>query len=161
MTIDIRPIMPGEGTVLLTMVRALAESHGFLDKYTVTTDDLERALFAPHPIIGCLLAFLDGMPAGCAFWHRSFTTSRGREIMYLEDLSVLPDYRRKGIARALLKALAVEATKLGFPSIYRLMMGWNDGARALYLEAGAECDEGMCYYRLSDDALIRLAEGTS
>ena len=161
MTIDIRPIMPGEETVLLTMVRALAESHGFLDKYTVTTDDLERALFAPHPIVGCLLAFLDGMPAGCAFWHRSFTTSRGREVTYLEDPSVLPEYRRKGIARALLKALAVEATKLDFTSIYWLMMGWDDGARALYLEAGAECDEGMCYYRLSDDALIRLAEGTS
>lgn len=161
MTIDIRPIMPGEETVLLTMVRALAESHGFLDKYTVTTDDLERALFAPHPIVGCLLAFLHGTPAGCAFWHRSFTTSRGREVTYLEDPSVLPEYRRKGIARALLKALAVEATKLDFPSIYWLMMGWDDGARALYLEAGAECDEGMCYYRLSDDALIRLAEGTS
>jgi hypothetical protein len=83
MTIAIRPIMPGEGKVLLAVVRALA---------------------------------------------------------------------------ALLKALAAEATKLGFPSIYWLMMGWNVGARALYLEAGAECDEGMCYYRLSDDALIRLAE---
>jgi len=161
MTIDIRPIRPGEGTVLLTMVRALAESHGFIDKYTVTADDLERALFAPHPIVGCLLALFDGEPAGCAFWHRSFTTSRGREVMYLEDLSVLPDYRRKGIARALLKGLAAEATKRGFPSIYWLMMGWNDGARALYLEAGAECDEGMCYYRLADDALMRLAESAS
>ena len=161
MTIDIRPIKPGEGAVLLTMVRALAESHGFLDKYTVTARDLEQALFAPHAIVGCLLAFHDGAPAGCAFWHRSFTTSRGREIMYLEDLSVLPDYRRKGIARALLKGLAVEATALGFPSIYWLMMGWNDGARALYAEAGAECDEGMCYYRLADDALIRLAESAA
>ena len=161
MTIDIRPIRPGEGAVLLTMVRALAESHGFLDKYTVTAKDLEQALFAPHPIVGCLLAFCDGAPAGCAFWHRSFTTSRGREIMYLEDLSVLPDYRRKGIARELLKGLAAEATKRGFSSIHWLMMGWNEGARALYAEAGAECDEGMCYYRLADEALTRLAESVA
>jgi GNAT superfamily N-acetyltransferase len=161
MTIDIRPIRPGEGAVLLTMVRALAQSHGFLDKHTAKADDLERALFAPNPIVGCLLALLNGEPAGCAFWHRSFATSRGREVMYLEDLAVLPDYRRKGIARALLKGLAVEAKKRGFPSIYWLMMGWNDEARALYAQVGAECDEGMCDYRLADDALIRLAESIS
>ncbi len=158
MTIEVRPIRPGEGPVLLRMVRALAESHGFLDRYTATAEDLEQALFHPHPIVGCLLAFHDAVPAGCAFWHRSFTTSRGREVMYLEDLAVLAEHRRKGVARALLKGLAVEARQRGFPSIYWVMMGWNEGARALYAEAGAECDEGLCYYRLADEALIKLAE---
>jgi GNAT superfamily N-acetyltransferase len=159
MTIDVRPIRPGEGTELLNIIRALAESHGYLDKQTATAEDLERALFASEPIVGCLLAFHDENPAGCAFWHRSFATSRGREVMYLEDLSVLPEYRRKGIARALLKALAREARARGFPSIYWIMMGWNDGARALYAEVGAEFDEGLSYYRLGDDRLIKLAEG--
>ena len=158
MTVEVRPIRPGEGAALLTMVRALAESHGFLDKQTATAEDLERALFAPEPIVGCLLAFHDGRPAGCAFWHRSFATSRGREVMYLEDLSVLPEFRRRGIARALLKQLAGEAHARGFPSIYWIMMGWNNGARALYAEVGAEYDEGLCYYRLSDDRLVELAE---
>ena len=32
MTIEIRTIKPGEGAALLSMIRALAESHGFLDK---------------------------------------------------------------------------------------------------------------------------------
>lgn len=160
MTIDIRPIRPGEGTALLTMVRALAESHDFLDKQTATADDLERALFADHPIVGCLLAFVDGTPAGCAFWHRSFTTARGREVMYLEDLSVLPEFRRKGVARALLKALAGEAARRGCPSIYWLMKSWNEGARALYAEAGADTEEGLVFYRLADDALTRWAENT-
>ena len=161
MTIAVRPIKQGEGEVLLKMTRALAESHGFLDKYTATAADLERALFDPHPIVGCLIAFIKGTPAGCAFWHRSFTTSRGREVMYLEDLAVLPEHRRKGVARALLKSLAGEARRRGFPSIYWIMMGWNEGARALYAEAGAECDEGLCYYRLADEALIRLAESAA
>jgi GNAT superfamily N-acetyltransferase len=161
MTIDIRPIRPGEGAALLTRVRALAESHDFLDKQSATADDLERALFADHPIVGCLLAFIDGEPAGCAFWHRSFTTARGREVMYLEDLSVLPAFRRKGVARALLKALAGEARRRGYPSIYWLMKSWNEGARALYAEAGAEIEEGLLLCRLGDDALTRWAEKTS
>ncbi len=161
MTIEVRPIKTGEGVILLEMIRALAESHGFLDKQTATAEELERALFAPEPIVGCLLAFHEGNPAGCAFWHRSFATSRGREVMYLEDLSVLPDYRRRGVARALLKELAGEATARGFPSIYWIMMGWNDGARALYEEAGAELEEGIVFCRLADDALNRWAEKTA
>nr|AIA16588.1 Acetyltransferase (GNAT) family [uncultured bacterium] len=158
MTIEIRPIKPGEGPALLVLTRALAEAHDYLDKYTATAGDLERALFAPVPIVGCLIAFCDGEPAGCAFWHRSFTTARGREIMYLEDLSVLPAYQRRGIGRALLQRLAVEARDRGFPSIYWLTMGWNAKAQALYDQTGATCDEGMRYYRLADEALIRLAE---
>ncbi|MGE0237379.1 MAG: N-acetyltransferase family protein [Parvibaculaceae bacterium] len=158
MTIEVRPIRPGEGAALLGMVRALAESHGYLDKQTATADDLERALFADHPIVGCLLAFVDGAPAGCAFWHRSFVTSRGREVIYLEDLSVLPDFRRKGIARALLKALAQEAQRRGCPSIYWVMKEWNEAARVLYAASGAEMEEGIVLWRLADEALSNWAE---
>lgn len=56
MMTEIRPIKPGEGMALLTMVRALAQSHGFLHKQTATPEGLERALFARHPIVGCRLA---------------------------------------------------------------------------------------------------------
>jgi GNAT superfamily N-acetyltransferase len=161
MKIEVRPIRPGEGAALLSMVRALAESHGFLDKQTATAEDLERALFAENPIVGCLLAFLDDKPAGCAFWHRSFATSRGREVIYLEDLSVLPDFRRQGVARALLKRLAVEARQRGCPSIYWLMKSWNEGARALYAETGAEIEEGIVFCRLADQALANWAEKMS
>lgn len=161
MTITIRPIRPGEGEALNLMVRALAESHGFLDKVKASPEDFERALFASEPIIGCLMAFVDGAPAGCAFWHRSFATSRGQEVMYLEDLSVLPEFRRRGIARALLKELAREAVRRGFASIYWIMMAWNAGARALYEQAGAEIEDGVAYCRLADAALRKLAEEPS
>ena len=161
MTIEVRPIRPGEGAALLSMIRALAESHGFLDKQVASADDLERALFAPDPIVGCLLAFHAGEPAGCAFWHRSFATSRGCEVMYLEDLAVLPEFRRKGIARALLKRLAAEATQRGYPSIYWLMKPWNDGARALYAGTGAEIEEGLVFCRLADAALTKWGEGAA
>lgn len=161
MTIEIRAIKPGEGAALLSMIRALAKSHGFLDKQVASAEDLERALFAPNPIVGCFLAFHDGKPAGCAFWHRSFSTARGSEVMYLEDLSVLPEFRRKGIARALLKQIAREAKRRGYPSVYWLMKSWNEGAKALYAEAGAEFDESIIFCRLGDQALIQWAEGTS
>jgi ribosomal protein S18 acetylase RimI-like enzyme len=77
--------------------------------------------------------------------------------MYLEDLSILPRFQRRGIGRALLRHVAKLAVQKGYPSIYWLMTGWNDGARALYEAAGAEIEEGMCYCRLHGDALRRFA----
>lgn len=143
------------------MIRALAEAHDFLDKQVASAEALERALFAPNPIVACFLAFPDGKPEGCAFWHRSFSTARGCEVMYLEDLSVLQEFRRKGIARALLKQAAREAKRRGYPSLYWLMKSWNEGARALYAEAGAEFDESIIFCRLGDQALTQWAEGKS
>ncbi len=77
--------------------------------------------------------------------------------MYLEDLSVLPAFRRRGVARALLKEVSRLAVERGYPSVYWLMMAWNDGARRLYDEVGAEIEEGTCVCRLYGAALERLA----
>ena len=39
-----------------------------------------------------------------------------------------------------------------------MMMGWNEGARALYGGTGAEMEDGLVYCRLSDEALVKFAE---
>jgi GNAT superfamily N-acetyltransferase len=155
--ISIRTIKPGEAAALLAMTRALAVSHGEEDHFTATPEFVEAALFADDPIVHCLIAEYGGVPAGCAVWHRSFSSFRGREVMYLEDVSVLPEFRRKGIARALMKAVARIAVERGYPGIAWLMMDWNDGARKLYEEAGAELQGGTVFCRLNGDALARLA----
>ena len=103
MTITVRPIRPGEGGVLLEMVRSLAD----VARLSRQGDGDGRgfrggAVRAADPVVGCLLAFIDEVPAGCAFWHRSFTTARGKEVIYLEDLAVLPAFRRKGVATRLI-----------------------------------------------------------
>ena len=95
--------------------------------------------------------------AGCAVWHRSFSTNRGAEVMYLEDLSVLPEFRRRGVARALLKAVARLALAKNYPSVYWLMMDWNTEASALYQSIGAEIEPGTTFCRIRDDALKALA----
>ena len=96
------------------------------------------------------------MPAGCAIWQRSYSTFRGRETIYLEDLSVLPQFRRRGIGQALLKAVAQLAWHAGLAAITWLMMAWNEDARRFYEAAGAEIEDGICFCRLHGAALERL-----
>ena len=155
--ITVRPMKPGEGAALLAMIRALAESHNLLHTVLATPEMYEAAMFSDQPIVGTLMAEYDGVLAGCAVWHRSFSTNRGAEVMYLEDLSVLPEFRRRGIARALLKAVARLALEKNYPGIYWLMMDWNKEASALYASVGAEIEPGTTFCRIRDDALRVLA----
>lgn len=155
--ITVRPMQRGEGAALLSMVRALAESHNLLHTVLATPEMFEAAMFSDAPIVGTLMAEYDGKPAGCAVWHRSFSTNRGAEVMYLEDLSVLPEFRRRGVARALLKAVARLALAKNYPSVYWLMMDWNKEAHALYASVGAEIEPGTTFCRIRDDALKALA----
>jgi GNAT superfamily N-acetyltransferase len=157
MSVTVRVAVPGDGAALHAMTLALATSHGHEGDVTAVPDDFERALFGSAKISGALIAEIDGKPAGSALWHRSFSSFRGREVMFLEDLSVLPAFRRKGVGQALLKNLARLAVELDYPAIFWNMMSWNDGARALYEAAGAEVDEATCYCRLHGEALERLS----
>jgi len=155
--IVVRAAQPGDGAVLHGMVRELALHHGEIEHFQSSPADFEAALFQPNAMIGALIAKFDENPAGCAIWHRSFSTFRGREVMYLEDLSVLPQFRRRGVARALLKETARLAVSMSYPAIGWMMMGWNAEGRALYESIGAEIEEGVNFCRLHGAALERLA----
>jgi GNAT superfamily N-acetyltransferase len=158
MKVVVRKAGPGDGATLHAMVKALAIHHGYESEFKAHPQDFEAALSVPGSVVSAILAEADGMPAGCAIFHRSFSTFRGRETMYLEDLSVLPQFRRRGIAKALMKAVAQEAVHRGVPSVSWLMMGWNKEARSLYEALGAEVEGDNCFCRLHGDELKRLAE---
>ncbi|MDE2446820.1 MAG: GNAT family N-acetyltransferase [Alphaproteobacteria bacterium] len=157
--IELRPVRRGEGHLILGPTREIAETHwGGKDAVKATAQDFEDALFCANPIVGAQMAFCEGVFAGSAFWHRSFSTNYGKEIMYLEDIAVMPDFRRKGVGEALLKSVAQVAVSRGYPKVFWLMMQWNSNARKLYERVGAEVEDGNCYCSLTGQALADLAE---
>lgn len=156
--IEVRVIRPGEGYIILASAKELGKTHYWGPTMTATAADYEAALFCDAPIIGGLVAFVDGVPAGSALWHRSFSTAIGQEVMYLEDLVVLPEFRRMGIADALMKLVAKTAVTHGYKKVFWLMMAWNEGARSLYSKLGAEIEDGNCYCSLEKQALLDLAQ---
>jgi len=103
------------------------------------------------------VATWNGELAGTAIWQRSFSSFRGRETMYLEDLSVLPAFRKQGIGKALLREVAKVAVAGNVAGIAWLVMDWNDKARGLYEKIGAEIEPGHSFCRLHGEALKALA----
>lgn len=155
--ITVREARPGDGEALCKTTRALAEHHGSLDGFLVRPEDFERDLFCANPVIGALLAESDGELAGSVVWHRSYSTNRGREIMYLEDIVVLPEQRRKGVARALMQATARLALARGYGKIFWMVMDWNEGGKELYRALGADIDPDHRLCTIDGEALKALA----
>ena len=56
--------------------------------------------------------------------------------LYLDSLAVLPDYRRQGIARRLLKATKEKADRMGLPCVGLLVDKGNPSGEALYVSVG-------------------------
>jgi GNAT superfamily N-acetyltransferase len=119
---------------------------------------IDAALFGPAPRVFCELAEWAGEPAGLALWFANFSSFRGRHGIYLEDLYVRPDYRRRGIARALFCHLARRCLAERWTRFEWSVLDWNTPSITFYKSLGAELLDEWTMCRVSGNALARLAQ---
>ena len=110
-------------------------ARGYKEFYKTPTTDAEfdaawNRLIRQDGIIG-LGAKVDGRLVGIA--HYLFHTSVwARKVCYLQDLFTAHDARGKGVARALIAAVAADARKQGAARYYWMTQEHNATARLLY-----------------------------
>jgi GNAT superfamily N-acetyltransferase len=153
----IRKATAADAAQILEFIRALAAFERAPDAVTATEEGLIRDGFGPNPFYRCLIADYDGQPAGFAFYFFNYSTWVGRPGIYVEDLFVLPQYRRLGIGRELLKQVAAIAIESGCQRLQWEVLDWNTPAIDFYRAIGAEFLDEWRNVRLSGEALTRLA----
>ncbi len=140
------------------MIHELAEFERAPEQCTVTETHLSAMLFGDHPTFHGHVAEVDGEIAAMALWFLRYTAFGGAGI-YLEQLFVRPGFRRRGLARALLSALARECLDNGGKRLTWSVLNWNSDAIALYDRiAGRGQPQRECTtYLVSGPRLIELA----
>jgi ribosomal protein S18 acetylase RimI-like enzyme len=83
-----------------------------------------------------LLASVEGAPAGLAAVARVPKTDARVGFLFVDELRVLPAYRRQGVATALLEHAVALADELGLAGVRLLVRPENEAARALYQRLG-------------------------
>jgi GNAT superfamily N-acetyltransferase len=156
----IRPTTIKDLPLLWMMIRELAEFEQELELCIIQESDLVRDGFGEDPRFRALIAEWQGQPAGYAVFFHCYSTWVGREL-YLEDLFVRPQFRRKGIGMAMLTAVARIALRENSRGMRWEVLDWNENAIALYKSLGAEFRNQWKSVVLADDALLRLAEKQS
>ena len=142
------------------MIRELAEYEKLAHIVTATEQRLRETLFGPKPAAEVLLARFEDRWAGFALFFPNFSTFLAQPGIYLEVLYVKPHARGKGLGFALLMRLAQIALERGCGRIEWEVLDWNKPSIDLYRALGALPMDDWTQYRLSGEAIGKLAAGT-
>jgi GNAT superfamily N-acetyltransferase len=156
-TQNIRRAKPEDAIAITAMIYALAEFERAPNQCTVTETQISTALFGSSPTVQAHVAEVNGEVAAMALWFLNFSTWDGVAGIYVEDLFVRQGFRRRGLAHALLAALAAECVDNSYTRLSWAVLNWNSDAIALYDRIGAQPQREWTTYRLSGPRLAELA----
>jgi GNAT superfamily N-acetyltransferase len=155
----LRPAAEADVPQIHALIHALAAyEHAPAGAVPVTHSDLHQALFGPAPFVEVLLACVGSQAVGYAMFFQNFSSWRGRPGIFLEDLFVRPEMRRRGIGRALVHELARIALRRNCARMEWLVLDWNQPAISFYRSLGAASLDEWTTFRLGGPALEALAE---
>jgi GNAT superfamily N-acetyltransferase len=153
----ILPATPAETPVILEMIKGLAEYEKLSHIVTATEGQIRETLFGAKPAAEVLLAEWNSEWAGFALFFPTYSTFLAQPGLYLEDLYVKPHARGKGLGLALLRELAKVAVERGYRRVEWAVLDWNEPSIGFYKKLGAVPMDEWTTYRLSGEALEKLA----
>lgn len=159
MSLTIRIATRTDVPLILRFIRGLAEYERLPHAVVATESLLAEQLFGERPGAEVLIAEWDGVPAGFALFCHNFSTFLGRRGLWLEDLYVEPDQRGRGIGKALLARLAAIAVERACGRLEWSVLDWNTDAIGFYRALGADAMDEWTTFRVTGEALGRLASG--
>jgi GNAT superfamily N-acetyltransferase len=156
-TLLIRPATVADVPLVLDFIQALAEYERLAHLVVADEATLRESLFGARPGAEVLLAFAGETPVGFAVFFHNFSTFLGVKGLWLEDIFVKPEHRKRGYGKALLLAVARLAHERGCGRFEWAALDWNTPAWDFYRALGAVPMEDWTMFRVSGEALARLA----
>jgi GNAT superfamily N-acetyltransferase len=157
MEFSIDQITRDEVPRLLQLIRELAQFEKLEHEIEATVDSLSNSLFGPNPVAGALLGRVNGELAGYALYFFTFSSFIGRTGIWLEDLYVRPAFRRQGLGRAMIQAVAKIGAAKNCGRFEWTALNWNKNALDFYRKLGAQTMDEWILVRMNSEGLHRVA----
>jgi ribosomal protein S18 acetylase RimI-like enzyme len=137
MDLVVRPAGDSDRAVVHRLLTAQLIEHRLPADAEGVTRGIDCAL-APHSPAWLWLAERAGQPVGVLLANQIASVEKGGLALWVEELYVLPEARRSGIARALLDRLIEQARRQGVRAIELEVVPTQAAAFALYRGLGFE-----------------------
>jgi GNAT superfamily N-acetyltransferase len=157
MTFEIREATESDVPLILQFIRDLAEYEKLAHVVVANEAQLHSTLFGSSRFAEVLIAEEDGTPAGFALFFHNYSTFLAQPGIYLEDLFVKSEYRGRGYGKALLARLAQIARDRNCGRVEWAVLDWNEPSIAFYKSLGARVMDEWHTFRLTGEALEKLA----
>jgi len=155
--LNIRKASAEDVPLILKFIKELSVYEKMSKEVVATEETLRETLFGDKSYAQVLIAEIEGEPVGYALYFCNFSTFRGRPGLYIEDVFVSEEYRGQGIGSALFKYCAHIAKENKYVRMEWSVLKWNP-ARKIYDHIGAKPMDEWVVYRLTGDALEKMAD---
>lgn len=153
---EIREATEADVPLILQFIRDLAVYEKLEHKVIATEAALRQTLFGNPRFAEVVFACVDGTETGFALFFHNYSTFLAQPGIYLEDLFVKPEFRGRGIGKALLAHLAKLAIERGCGRVEWAVLDWNTPSIEFYKSLGAVPMSDWVVYRLTGNALQQL-----
>ena len=155
--LTIRDAISEDAALIRALIQELAEYEGEAGHVRTTEADIARDGFGTNAKFRTFIAEWGSQAVGFAVFFPYYSTWRGAGF-YLEDLFVLPEFRRRGIGSALLAHVAQAAEQEGRAFIRWAVLDWNQHAIDMYKSLGAHFLNDWRIVLLAGEGLQKLAQ---
>lgn len=153
----IREALPEDVELILDFIKSLAEYEKLLNEVTATPELIHKSLFGDKKNAECILAFYNEIPAAFAVYFFNYSTFKAKPGLYLEDLFVKPEFRKRGIGKKMLALLAKIAIENDCSRFEWSVLDWNVHAIEFYLSLGAFPLSDWTTFRMTNEEIKKLA----
>jgi ribosomal protein S18 acetylase RimI-like enzyme len=137
-TIEVRPAEGRDSAVVIELLAAQLAEHSLASG----GEQVARGIEVAFQTGASLLVALEGSRVvGACLANRIASVEHGGAVLFIEELYVVPEARRRGVARALLGRLVSEAAASGVRAIELEVDEGHEPARALYRSLGFEANK--------------------
>jgi GNAT superfamily N-acetyltransferase len=152
---QLRPATAVDGPAVIGLITALADFEKLPPPDEAGRARLLEHGFGPKPRFETWLATVpdSAAPVGYVLVFETYSTFEARPSLYIEDLFVLPAYRKLGIGTALLELCRRLARERGCGRMEWTCLDWNKRAQCVYESLGATPMKEWILYRLTRDKL--------
>jgi GNAT superfamily N-acetyltransferase len=154
---EIRQATEGDTPLILSFIKKLAVYEKLAHEVTATEDILRETLFGERRYAEVVVGYYGGEPVGFALFFHSYSTFLGKPGVYLEDLYVDEEHRGKGFGKALLAHLAKLTKERNCGRLEVAVLNWNEPSIKFYMALGALPLNDWTVFRVTGDALDKLA----
>ena len=133
------------------------------DEHTESVAEIERLCFSEPWSAESLLLLTKDENFGMVAIDNGIVTAYGGMTCCLDEgsvtnIAVHPDFRRRGLGRAIVRAMLDEAKKRGIRSVFLEVRQSNEAAKALYFSEGfSEIGRRKNFYRAPVEDALAMA----
>lgn len=143
---EIRNAQKGDEYGILHLIKELAKYEKAPEQVVNTAEKLAIDLFEKKYCFA-LVSIENEKIIGFALWYFSYSTWKGN-CLYLEDIYILPEFRKHGIGSQLFDLVVQIAKKEGVKRMDWQVLEWNEPAIEFYKKKNAILDSEWINGRL-------------